>query len=642
MKYEYLSNIPLSEATEKLASALKTAGFSYQTEKIRTTASNGRVLACAHYALRSSPHYLSCAMDGIAVSSERIRQANESHPAILSKEDFIMVDTGDPLPEGCDCVVMIEQVVENNDGSVSLYSSAPPWTNVRQIGEDISMGDMVAPSFTKVTPALVGALLASGVLEVEVVKKPSVAIIPTGDEIVSADSDLKDGDIPEYNSAIFSSMLRDWGAEPEVYPIIKDDPGLIADAVKDAADKHDAVIVIAGSSAGRDDYTSTVLSNLGEVVVHGISIKPGKPAILGHIGPVPFFGVPGYPVSGIIVMEKIVKDFISRLTMLPPQETEELEAFITKKAPSSLKYEEFIRCQAAESNGKIVAVPMSRGAGIVTGFAKASGILTIPQNCEGLEAGEAVTVQPLKKSADIRNTLCVTGSHDPLIDEIADILIRDSENIHPVLLSSSHVGSMGAITAIRNNEAHLGGIHLLDTATGQYNLSYIKKYFPKGGAVLLRGVIREQGLMVAKGNSLSIKGIEDLPNVSYVNRQKGAGTRILLDYLLQKQGIRPDQIYGYTKEEYTHTAVAAAIQSGTADCGMGIYSAAKTYDLDFLHLWDEQYDFLVSESAVNDPRVQKFIEVLRSVEFRKRLESMGGYILKNPGELVNIYAEPSA
>jgi len=637
MKYEYLSNIPLTEAEEKLSAALEGTGFSFKTELIPTSKSCGRVLAEAHYARRCSPHYLSCAMDGIAIDSVLIESANESHPAVLKKEDFVMVDTGDPLPDGKNCVIMIEQVVENDDGTVSLYSSAPPWTNVRQIGEDVSLGDMIAPSFTLVTPALAGALLAGGVLEVSVVKKPSVAIIPTGDEIVPPDSVLNDGDIPEYNSVIFSAMLDEWGAVPEVYPIVKDDPDLIADIVGSAAQSHDAVIVIAGSSAGRDDYTSSVLSRLGRTVVHGIAVKPGKPAILGHIGSVPFFGVPGYPVSGIIIMEKIVKHFISRLTMRPSEDAPEVDAVITRKAPSSLKYEEFIRCQAAQANGHIVAVPMSRGAGIVTGFSKASGIVTIPQNSEGLEAGAAVRLQPLKKPEDIMNTLCVTGSHDPIIDEIADILIRNSGNINPVLISSSHVGSMGAISAVKNNEAHLGGIHLLDTQTGEYNISYIKKYFPNGGAVLIRGVIRDQGLMITAGNPRGIKGIEDLPGLSYVNRQRGAGTRILLDYLLDKHGISPDQIYGYTREEYTHTAVAAAIASGTADCGMGIYSAARTYGLDFLHLWDEQYDFLVSASAADDPRLLKFIEVLRSDEFRRRLELMGGYKLYDTGQTVDIY-----
>ena len=640
MKYEYLSNVPLDEAKRKIFKALKDAGTAYKTETIPVRKACGRVLARAVYARRSSPHFLSCAMDGIALDSRIIRTATESRPVTLTETDYVTVDTGDPLPEGTDCVVMIEQVVENDDGTVMLYASAAPWSNVRQIGEDISMGDMVAPSFSLITPAMIGALLAAGIFETEVIARPRAAVIPTGDEIVSAETDLSAGDIPEYNSAIFSAQLSLWGAEPVVFPVVKDKKELIRAAVEKAASENDMVIVIAGSSAGRDDYTASVLKELGKLVVHGIAVKPGKPAVLGHIGSVPFIGVPGYPVSGIIIMENIVRDVLSLLTKLPADRRGPVPAVITKKLPSSLKYEEFIRCQAAEAGGTTVAVPMSRGAGIVSGFSKASGLITIPQNSEGYGAGEDVSLLPLKDPEDIRHTLCVTGSHDPLIDEAADLLLREADPFDPdrpkVLVSSSHVGSMGAVTAVRNGEAHLGGIHLLDTETGEYNRSYVRKYFPDGGAVLVRGVIRQQGLMIPKGNPKNIRGIRDLPRLSYVNRQKGAGTRILLDYLLAQEGIDPKDVYGYTKEEYTHTAVAAAISAGTADCGMGIYSAAKTYGLDFLYLWDEQYDFLISEGAFHDQRVQKFLEILRSEEFRKRLEHLGGYSVTDTGNVIEI------
>ena len=638
MNYEYLSNVPLEEAKRKIFLALKNAGTSYKTETVPVREACGRVLAKAVYARRSSPHFLSCAMDGIALDSRIIRTASESRPVTLTTDDYVTVDTGDPLPEGTDCVVMIEQVVENDDGTVLLYASAAPWSNVRQIGEDVSMGDMVAPSFTPVTPALIGALLAAGVFEAEVISRPRAALIPTGDEIVSAESDLAEGDIPEYNSAIFSAQLSLWGAEPVVFPVVKDKKELIRAAVEKAASENDMVIVIAGSSAGRDDYTASVLKELGELVIHGIAVKPGKPAVLGHIGSVPFIGVPGYPVSGIIIMETVVREILSLLTKLPVTRREPLPAVVTKKLPSSLKYEEFIRCQAAEAGGTTVAVPMSRGAGIVSGFSKASGLITIPQNSEGCSAGETVYLSPLKEPEDIRRTLCVTGSHDPLIDEAADLLLRMADPFEPefppVLISSSHVGSMGAVTAVRNGEAHLGGIHLLDTSTGEYNRSYVRKYFPDGGAVLVKGVIRQQGLMIPKGNPKDIRGVADLTRISYVNRQKGAGTRILLDYLLAEEGIDPRDVYGYTKEEYTHTAVAAAISAGTADCGMGIFSAAKTYGLDFLYLWDEQYDFLINENAFGDYRVQRFLEILRSEEFRKRLEALGGYSVSGAGEVI--------
>lgn len=443
-------------------------------------------------------------------------------------------------------------------------------------------------------------------------------------------SELNDGDIPEFNSAIFSAMLEDWGCKAKVYPITQDKKELLKSVVKEASADCDGVIVIAGSSAGRDDYTSTVLKELGTLLVHGVAIKPGKPAVLGMIGDKPFVGVPGYPVSGIIVMEEIVKHIACFLSKRIISEAQDVPAVISGKLTSSLKYKEFIRCRAAVVDGKTVAVPMNRGAGIVSGFAKASGIFTVPQNKEGLEAGDNILIKPLKDKSEIENAVCVIGSHDPLIDEISDILLRSDS---PAYVTSAHVGSMGGIMALRKREAHLGGIHLLDEQTGEYNKSYVQKYFASGGVTLIRGVKRRQGLMTAKGNPLNIKSVADLTNVSYINRQKGSGTRILLDYLLDKNGISHNDVYGYTREEYTHTAVAAAVSSGSADCGMGIYSAAKTYDLDFIPLWDEEYDFLVLSEALENENVRRFIEALKSEEFKNRLSKMGGYICENSGEV---------
>ena len=570
-KYEFLTNISLDDARQKMIDAVRAADIPVATEVVKVREANNCVTARAHYAVRSSPHYVASAMDGIAVLASKIVGATEGNPVRLTPDDYIVVDTGDPLPENTDAVVMIENVVEAEDGDVLLYSACVPWDNVRQVGEDICMGDMIVPSYTVMTPALIGAFMAAGVYEVEVVKRPVFGIIPTGDEIVDGDADLKPGDIPEFNSAIFSAMLSDWGADSIVYPVVKDKIDRLEAAVTKAADECDAVLTIAGSSAGRDDYTSTILTNLGELLVHGIAIKPGKPAVLGMIGKKPFCGMPGYPVSGIIVMEEIVKYVCALLTHREPERDETVKAQVSRKLTSSLKYEEFLRCRVAEVDGKNIAVPMPRGAGVVTGFAKAGGLFVVDQNSEGLEAGATVDVALQRDKVELENSLSITGSHDPLIDEAADLLIR------------------------------------------------------------------QQGLMVKKGNPENIHSVKDLIGKRYVNRQKGAGTRILLDYLLEKEGMTPDDIYGYTREEYTHTAVAAAVADGGADAGMGIYSAAKTYGLDFVPLWDEEYDFLVRDSALETPEVQRFLAVLKSDEFAARLTEMGGYTLEAPGEVIPVF-----
>ena len=622
MKHNYLNNTEINEAKEKYFSVVKSAGFAYKTEKISTQLSHGRILAEAVYAKICSPHYNASAMDGIAVSAEDTYGACEAQAVVLSSEKYTVVDTGDPIPDGADAVVMVEDVTEDGNGNVKLIAAVHPWQNVRQVGEDICMGDMIAPTGTVITPSLCGAFLAGGVTSVNVKKRPVFGIIPTGDEIVAPKENPEKGEIIEFNSTIFSSMLSEWNAGSIVYGIVKDKKDMLAAALSRAADECDAVLVLAGSSAGRDDYTSTIISQLGDVVIHGVAAKPGKPAVLGIIGDTPVVGLPGYPVSAIVVMEEFVKSLADIYYNRPAKKEETLTAVLSKRVVSSLKYKEYIRVSLGRIGDSFFAVPLPRGAGVITSFTKAAGILEIPQNCEGIEAGENVTVRLLKDKSEIENSLIITGSHDPIIDEISDILKKKGCGFSVI---SSHVGSMGALNAVKNGQAHMGATHLLDGESGVYNESYIKQYFPDGGAVLVKGIGRVQGIMVRKGNPCNIKTIPDIKNHTYVNRQRGAGTRVLFDYLLKKHGISPDEIKGYRNEEFTHTAVAALIAAGNADAGMGILSAAKMYDLDFIPICNEEYDFLVNEEYIDSPMVKAFLDVLKSGEFKKRLDEMGGY-----------------
>lgn len=624
MKYEYLTNTPLNEAVDTYLNALKAAGMTYKTEVVPVPEACGRVTAKAIYAHICAPHYNASAMDGIALMADVTFGATETTPVRLTKDQFIVVDTGDPMPEGTDAVVMVEDVVHDGE-DVLLYGAATPWQHVRQIGEDVCAGDMILPSFTEIVPAALGACLAGGVLEVEVIKAPVVGLIPTGDEIVTPRADPKPGDIIEFNSSIFGGILETWGAVPKKYPIVKDIKEDIVAALTKATEECDAVIINAGSSAGRDDYSSYAIGTIGEVVMHGIAIKPGKPAILGMAGGTPILGVPGYPVSGIIVLEQIMKPVIEELTKRNLHRGEKVEATISRNLNSSLKYEEFVRVRLGlTENGEFAAVPLSRGAGVVTSFVKADGLLTVPQDSEGYEPGDKVEVDLLRSKDELQSMLTIIGSHDPIIDEITDILKREFPD---TFISSSHVGSMGAVMAVKRGEAQLGAIHLLDEETGKYNDSYVERYFPNGGVKLVKGVKRIQGIMVATGNPKGIKTFADLaaPGISYVNRQKGSGTRILCDYLCKENNIDPDTIYGYNREEFTHTSVAAQIATGSADAGLGIYSAAKTYGLDFIPVCDEEYDFLIDEKAFETEKVQRFIETLHTDEFKQRLQMLGGY-----------------
>ena len=440
------------------------------------------------------------------------------------------------------------------------------------------------------------------------------------------------GDVLEFNSAIFSAMLEEWGGQARVYPIVKDDRHALTAALTRAVKECDLVVVNAGSSAGREDYSAAVMEQVGEVLCHGLAIRPGKPAILGRCGPVPVLGVPGYPVSGILVLEHLLRPLVEGWTGRKAPRREEAQAVLSRRVVSSLKYREFVRVRLGKVGEKLVASPLARGAGMVTSFLKADGILDIPQGKEGVEAGEKVTVSLLRPRQELDHTLVIMGSHDPLLDEVADLLHQQYPQLY---MSSTHVGSMGGIMALRRGEAHGAGCHLLDETDGSYNTAYLEQYFPNGGVYQVECVGRTQGLMAAPGNPLGLNGFGDIarPGLRYVNRQKGSGTRILADYQCRKEGVDPSAVYGYEREELTHTSVAAQIAAGTADAGMGILSAARLYGLDFLPVCVEQYDLIIPDYAWDTPPVQALLAVLAGPAFRARLEQMGGYTLDRPGRV---------
>jgi putative molybdopterin biosynthesis protein len=404
-------------------------------------------------------------------------------------------------------------------------------------------------------------------------------------------------------------------------------------ALADAVEHADLVLLLAGSSAGRGDYSTDTIRALGEVVLHGLSIRPGKPAVLGICRHKPVIGLPGYPVSGLIVLEEVVRPILRQLYRLNIPDRPEITARLTRRLVSSLKYQEYIRVRLSFIHGLLVAAPLDRGAGILTSYARADGLLVIPRDSEGIESGSVVTVRLLRPLSEIERALSVMGSHDPLLDEVADLLFQEGNP--KIFLSSVHVGSMGGLMAIRRLEAHIAGIHLLDETNGEYNLSYVNRYFPDGGVILVEGVRRQQGLLVQSGNPLQIKNLDDIAKrgLRYVNRQKGAGTRLLLDHLLSQLQIAPDQLSGYSREEYTHTGVAAQIAAGSADAGLGILAAARLCQLDFIPVTEECYDFLIDAASWNLPIVQRFIQILRSDGFRQRLTQLGGYHVENPGQI---------
>lgn len=616
----------METALQTYTTKLTESGFGPGYETVPTSRARGRITARAVYAKACAPHYNSCAMDGVALAAVLTAGATETTPVTVNRDNHVPVNTGDPLPEGCDCVVMIEDITGTPGTDITVTQAASPWQHVRQIGEDICQGDMILASFTAVTPAAAGALLAAGVTEVEVIRRPLAGIIPTGNELAKPSAGLTAGQIPEFNSVIFTGMIEEWGGVAITYDPVADEPSALAEAINRAVKECDVVLIGAGTSAGSKDYTVDAVECPavgGEVICHGVSIRPGKPVILALAGK-PVIGVPGYPVSGIIVLEAFVLPLIDYWFKRPPTTRETAEAVLSKRVVSSLKYKEFVRVKAGRVGGRLVAVPLARGAGVVSSFVKADAIMEIPQDSEGAEAGETVTLRLLRPLRELDRTLVITGSHDPLIDEAADILRRRDYSVYA---ASTHVGSMGGLMAIKRGEAHLAGVHLLDEATGQYNRPFVERHFLSGGVRLIPCVKRSQGFMVAAGNPKKIKSYADIAQqgLTYVNRQNGSGTRILCDYLLKKSDIPVKSIAGYDREEYTHTNVAAIVASGGADAGLGIYAAARMYGLDFVPVWEEEYDLLASEDALELDIVRQFIDVLAGKPLKARLTELGGY-----------------
>lgn len=620
----YIDNIDVDKAKERY---YKRLAIKPQWEEIDVLESLNRVSFEAQYAKISSPNYNAAAMDGILVESMKTIGATTTSPKLLEEgKDFIYVNTGNMVVEPYDAVIMIEDVIEIEKGKVQILKAAHPWQHIRPIGEDIVATEMVVPSRHKIRPIDLGALISGGIQRLKVYRKPKVGILPTGTEIIEKIDRLEPGKIIDSNSRVFEALVQEDGGIPNRYSPIEDDYGKLKKAILKGVKENDILIIGAGSSAGTKDYVVHVIEELGEVVIHGVALKPGKPTILGIIEDKPVIGIPGYPVSSYLVFETFVRPLILKYIGLEEEEDLIVEAISSKKIVSSLKSRELARVNLGYVDDKLVATPLSSGAGVTMSLVKADGIAIIPQNLEGVEAGDKVNVRLLKPLSQIKRTLVSIGSHDIIMDILGDMM-------H---LTSGHVGSMGGILAMKRGECHIAPIHLLDLETGEYNISYVKRYFPGQKMAIIKGVKRHQGFIVEKGNPKGIKDFSDLlrEDVIYVNRQRGAGTRILLDYYLNKENIDPTNIKGYDREMTTHMAVATAVKTGSATVGLGIYSAAKASDLDFIDIAYEDYDFLLPYELLEDERVKKFIRTLKSKEFKERVEALGGYGFENIGEII--------
>ncbi|MFQ5849588.1 MAG: molybdopterin biosynthesis protein [Candidatus Binatia bacterium] len=635
----YLQKTPLKEARELFLQRIDVSLL--ERETVNVDEALNRITSEPIFARISSPHYHGAAMDGICVHAEDTFGATEFTPKRLKlvstgaarEGGFAYVDTGDVLPPWANAVIMIEKVRQPDHTTAEIYEAATPWQHVRLVGEDVVATELLLPRCHRLRPYDLGALLSAGHGTVKVKARPRVAIIPTGDELIKPGDELQPGRIIESNSSVLAALVNEWGGVSVKLPSVGDDPSKLKQALRQALEKNHVVAIIAGSSAGERDFTAEIVEEEGELLVHGIDVMPGKPAVLGVVGGKPVVGIPGYPVSATVIAREILQPVLGKFVGSGLISRPRVRASAPKKIPSRLGLEEFVRVTLGRVGERLIAVPLGRGAGVITTMVRADGFLRIPSLTEGINAGEEVEVELLRAPEEIENTILCTGSHDLSIGVLEDQLKRHNPELK---IAATNVGSLGGLLSLQRGESHIAGTHLLDPDTGAYNIPDIKRTIPGLSVVLVHLVQREQGLLVQQGNPKRIHDLKDLAReeIRFVNRQPGSGTRVLLDFQLKRLGIDPDTIPGYDVEEFTHMAVAVAIASGLADVGLGVRSAARALGLDFIPVGQEQYDLLFLRPFFKSEKGEKLLEVICSDGFRKAVEGLGGYNASSTGEIL--------
>ncbi len=633
----YLKTLPVPEALRLTMEALDRDSL-VGLEMVPSHLACGRVTAQPVYAVCSSPTFHSAAMDGYALKAESTFQAREGRPVRLAKgSQCRAVNTGHPLPEGMDGVLMIEKVVRESDDAIEIETPVFPMQHVRRIGEDIVATELLLPQNRLLSPYDVGGLLSAGIWEVPVREQLRMAFIPTGDEVLdfTLRPSPRPGQVIESNSQVFAGLAAAQGCLfTRVDPVPDNEEALTAAVREAVGGPHHVIVIGAGSSAGSKDFSRSIIESLGRVLVHGIDLMPGKPSILGVIDGKLVVGAPGYPVSAVVCFEELLIPLLSWLSRKTPPVRPAVEVELARKVPSKLGTEELVRLAIGRVGDKFVGTPLGRGAGMLTTLIRAQGVTRIPSDSEGAEAASKVRAELLVPEAELDQTLVVVGSHDNILDVLGNELMGLAR---PVRVASSHVGSMGGLTALRNRSALMAGTHLFDEDSGDFNFPFFRKYLPGLSVACVNLAIRHQGLIVAKGNPLGISGVGDLvrPEVRFINRQRGAGTRILLDYHLRQAGIEPGQVSGYEKEEFTHMAVAVNVLTGTASCGLGIFAAANALGLDFVPLARERYD-LAFLPELADWKTEAALDLIRSTSFKERIEQLGGYETTLTGRIMEV------
>ena len=460
-------------------------------------------------------------------------------------------------------------------------------------------------------------LAACGLDRIDVVRRPKVAVLSTGDELVEPGKALKPAEVYDSNGAIITAAVAEAGGEPVVFGAYPDNSAVLEKAVREALAASDIVVFSGGTSKGAGDLSHRVVSQLGKpgILVHGVALKPGKPLCLGVIGEKPIVVLPGFPTSAIFTFHAFVAPIIRARAGLPPEAAATTSARVPVRVSSELGRKEFVLVSLVDGDEGTVAFPIGKGSGAVTSFSQADGFLEIDALATVLEADSVARVTLIGSTARAPD-LVIMGSHDVALDVIVGAL-ADRGFVARTLA----VGSQGGVSAANRGECDIAPVHLIDPASGQYN-----KHLVTPGISLVPGWRRMQGILFRPGDTRfegrsaqeALKTILANSSVLMVNRNAGAGTRVLIDKLLD--GARPG---GYANQPKSHNAVAAAIAQGRADWGLAIEPVAKLYGLGFLPVSPEHYDFLVVDKWRDRPALQAFLAALRDEETRARIRALG-------------------
>ncbi|PTX58856.1 molybdopterin molybdochelatase [Melghirimyces profundicolus] len=606
-------NVPIEEAIRRLLGAVE---FHPETETIPVAEARGRVTAEPVLARSSTPPFSAAAMDGIALRSETVVTATPSRPVRLKEgRDFTFINTGEPMPGFADSVVMIEKVTVPEEGWVEVREAVPPFKHVRQPGEDVAEGEVVLPARHRIRPVDLGALLAAGVEELPVLRRPRVAIIPTGSEMVSPGIPLKRGQLREFNGTAFAGFLEEWGADPERRNVVPDRKEAIYRAVLDAAAACDMVVVNAGSSAGSRDYTPEVLDELGTVLLHGVAARPGHPVVLAVVKGVPVLGLPGYPVSAYLSLNWFARPLIRHWFGEGEERPRQVEARLTREVRTKTGSEDFIRMRVSCVNGEYVAAPLPRGAGVTLSMVRADAWLRVPADSHGYRSGDRVRLEIARPLESIRRTLSLTGCDDPLLDRLGAIV--------PLFwkggsVSREFTGDRAGLSMLYRGDCHAVAVH----GEGW------QEEWQREGIRLARVRLahREMGWVTVS----HMDGTEPWgPDTRFIRRPPESETERKLEARL-KGSLRfsPGE-----RVEPSHWKAAASISEGTADLTVGPRSAARAFGLGFMPLWTEPLDLILPVRFLESGGGRALLEALRSGEFRGEAERLGGYDTSESGEV---------